>query len=234
VGAGTLVGVGVKVGSSVGERAGLNAGVGNGVDVGAGKAAGNAAGTAVGTGTWTVAGVGSAVGGGSGSLIVRANMLNLSACAFATIAALSHSVANWAHLAPFQCWITMFAPSPPAKAASAALTCTVMVIAFNNGESVVRSKAFPVARYNGGSNGTSCGGSERISIRVGSPTEPAATSTTTSPLGDLTVDRAPGNIVTVNRPYWEAAASTGTVVIGNLAMGVDNGFPVGISVAMDA
>jgi len=48
------------------------------------------------------------------------------------------------------------------------------------------------------------------------------------------VDRAPGNIVTVNRPYWEAAASTGTVVIGNLAMGVDNGFPVGISVAMDA
>jgi hypothetical protein len=49
----------------------------------------------------------------------------------------------------------MFSPSPPANVDSAALSPTVIVMGFRSGESVVRSKAFPVAINPGGRVGMS-------------------------------------------------------------------------------
>ena len=85
------------------------------------------------------------MGVGSGSKTVKTNRLKLSTCAVAVDASKSTSAANWVHAPPVWCWMIILSGFPAAKAASAVLSATVIVMGFSSGVSVVSSKALPVA-----------------------------------------------------------------------------------------
>ena len=161
-------------------------------------------------------------------------MLKRPTCVTAIIVALFQVVANGVHPSPRQCWITMLASSPPAKAASASLTCTMMVVGVSSGESAVRSKAFPVARNNAGKTGTSGGESERTSMRVGAATVPAATSMTKSPLADFTRAGDPGKIVITFWLNWGFSVGNGMLAGSGAGVGVASGVSVGTGVSVGA
>ena len=153
------VGVGTRTGRAMGTGIGVDPGIGVDVAVANGGGAGAIVGAAtrgelivgmsVGSGGAVgkaiCAGVGAGVGVGSGSKTVKANRLKLSTLAVAVEAPKSTTVANGFQAPPVWCWMTILSGFPAARAASAVLSVTVIVIGFNSGVSVVSSKALPVA-----------------------------------------------------------------------------------------
>ena len=124
---------------------------------------GNGVGTTVGSGVW----VGSSVADGtlptlpektcalSGCLTVRANTLSSDTSAIALDVVKSTVVGRVSQAPPWGCWMEMFSPYPPANVVSAALSSTAMAMGFSSGESVLMSKALPVAVNLGGRVGMS-------------------------------------------------------------------------------
>ena len=97
------------------------------------------------------------MGVGSGSKAVKTKRLKLSTCAVAVDASKSTSVANCVQAPAVWCWMIMLSGFPAAKAASAVLSATVIVMGFSSGVSVVSSKALPVAVNLAGRGGISPG-----------------------------------------------------------------------------
>ena len=154
VGAG-IAAVGIAAGDGVATTTG-RAAVGElivGFTGGAGVAYGNAICAGVGAGV----GVGSGVGVDSGSKIVKTNKLKLSTLAVAVDATKSTSVANCVQAPTVWCWMIILSGFLAARAASAALSATVIVIGLSSGVSVVSSKALPVAVNFAGRAGISAG-----------------------------------------------------------------------------
>ena len=94
---------------------------------------------------------------GSGSKTVKTNRLKLSTLAVAVDASKSTSVANCVQAPPVWCWMIILFGIPAARAASAGLSVTVIVMGFSSGVSVVSSKALPVAVNLAGRGGMSPG-----------------------------------------------------------------------------
>ena len=81
----------------------------------------------------------------SACFTASANMLSRDTSAVALDVVKSTVVGRVSQTPPWWCWMEMFSSSFPARADSAALSATVMVMGFNSGESALMSKAFPVA-----------------------------------------------------------------------------------------
>lgn len=115
---------------------------GTGVSVG-----GTAASADVGTGGVSVGATGVSVGVGPACRCrtVRAKKLSRSTWAVAVDAAKSTLVSKGVQASSWYCCINRFASSEPAATASAALTRTVTVMAFNKDASVVNSNTVWVA-----------------------------------------------------------------------------------------